>query len=925
VSSSITQSRDAGPATGAEQILAEVLAEVVGVEQVSAEAHFFNDLGADSMVMARFCARVRKRTDLPSVSIKDVYQHPTIKSLATALPDAAPASVESTEQILAEVLAQVVGVEQVSAEAHFFNDLGADSMVMARFCARVRKRTDLPSVSIKDVYQHPTIKSLATALAPPGSVAGKTVAESAPTPPEVATPVSRRQHILCGTLQFLIFLSYSFLAVLIFAYGVEWIADGSGSIGIYLRSVLFGVAYFVGASIFPILAKWVLIGRWKPQQIPIWSLTYIRFWIVKTLVQANPLFLFFRGSPLYVVYLRALGAKIGRNVVIFSQHVPVCTDLLTIGEGTVIRKDSFFNCYRAHTGMIQTGTVTIGKDVLVGETTVLDIETSLGDGAQLGHASSLHTGQAVPDGERWHGSPAERTEVNYQAVETTSCGTLRKVVYTVAQLLKVLALYMPLVIGGAVLLFTAIPWLSALNSSAMGVTDGAFYIDALAGSFVLYFGGLLVALLFVGTVPRVLNLFISPERVYPLYGVHYAAHRTITRLTNHRFFTGLFGDSSYIVHYLRWLGYRLTPVVQTGSNFGNQVKHESPYLASVGSGTVCASELSIANADYSSTSFRVSRARIGARNFLGNLITYPSQSKTGDNCLLGTKVLIPIDGKVRENVGLLGSPSFEIPRTVERDNKFIQMASGDEYPGRLAAKNKYNLATIGLRLLGRWSYVFGLIVVLELVSDLRDLIGDAAAALAAALLILPFTLLHAVLIERASTGFKGLQPTYCSIYQIDFWRVERFFKNTADAQLILNGTPFKSIIWRLLGIRLGKRLYDDGCLFAEKNMVTIGDDVTLNAGTHIQCHTQEDYAFKSDCITIGSGCTIGVGAMVYYGATMGDGAVLAPDSFLMKGEEVPPGARWGGNPAREMRETLPQLQVRQGNNELPAPPRLPVG
>jgi hypothetical protein len=28
--------------------------------------------------------------------------------------------------------------------------------------------------------------------------------------------------------------------------------------------------------------------------------------------------------------------------------------------------------------------------------------------------------------------------------------------------------------------------------------------------------------------------------------------------------------------------------------------------------------------------------------------------------------------------------------------------------------------------------------------------------------------------------------------------------------------------------------------------------------------------------------------------------VLAPDSFLMKGEEIPPHARWGGNPSREM-------------------------
>ena len=111
---------------------------------------------------------------------------------------------------------------------------------------------------------------------------------------------------------------------------------------------------------------------------------------------------------------------------ILSRHVPVCTDLLTIGAGTVIRKDSFFTCYRAHAGLIQTGAVTLGKDVLVSEATVLDIGTSLGDGAQLGHASSLHTGQAVPAGERWHGSPAQRTEVDYRAAGPADCGTLEK-------------------------------------------------------------------------------------------------------------------------------------------------------------------------------------------------------------------------------------------------------------------------------------------------------------------------------------------------------------------------------------------------------------------------------------------------------------------------------------------------------------------
>ena len=74
---------------------------------------------------------------------------------------------------------------------------------------------------------------------------------------------------------------------------------------------------------------------------------YVRFWLVKTLIRANPMVLFV-GSPLYMLYLRALGAKIGRGRRRpLRATCPVCTDLLTIGDGTVIRKDSSFTGYRA--------------------------------------------------------------------------------------------------------------------------------------------------------------------------------------------------------------------------------------------------------------------------------------------------------------------------------------------------------------------------------------------------------------------------------------------------------------------------------------------------------------------------------------------------------------------------------------------------
>jgi len=73
----------------------------------------------------------------------------------------------------------------------------------------------------------------------------------------------------------------------------------------------------------------------------------------------------------------------------------------------------------------------------------------------------------------------------------------------------------------------------------------------------------------------------------------------------------------------------------------------------------------------------------------------------------------------------------------------------------------------------------------------------------------------------------------------------------------------------------------------------------LNQQSIIQCDSQEDGTYKSGRATLGKRCTIGVSAFVHYGVTLGDGASLAADSFLMKGEDVPPRARWGGNPARE--------------------------
>jgi hypothetical protein len=104
-------------------------------------------------------------------------------------------------------------------------------------------------------------------------------------------------------------------------------------------------------------------------------------------------------------------------------------------------------------------------------------------------------------------------------------------------------------------------------------------------------------------------------------------------------------------------------------------------------------------------------------------------------------------------------------------------------------------------------------------------------------------------------------------------------------------------------VRVGKRLFDDGAGIPEKTLVTLGDDVVLNAGAVIQCHSLEDGTFKSDYTVIGSGAVLGVAAFVHYGVTMGEGTILDSDAFLMKGEQTAPFTHWAGNPATETRPT----------------------
>jgi len=241
---------------------------------------------------------------------------------------------------------------------------------------------------------------------------------------------------------------------------------------------------------------------------------------------------------------------------------------------------------------------------------------------------------------------------------------------------------------------------------------------------------------------------------------------------------------------------------------------------------------------------------------------------------------------------LLGSPPFEIPRSVERDSRYDHLRTGETLARGLAAKNRFNLATIGIFLL----------VLIDLAA--LEIFYDVLAHVVMALLLALSPAIAAVyyaLMERCLEALGPPPPPICSIYDPRFWWVERLWKlHPINFLHLFDGTPFKTVLWRLIGVRIGRRVFDDGVYISEPTLTAVGDECVFNQRSIIQCDSQEDGTYKSGRTTLGAGCTLGVRAFVLYDVTMGDGSVLAADSFLMKGEYVPPGAHWGGNPAREL-------------------------
>ena len=158
---------------------------------------------------------------------------------------------------------------------------------------------------------------------------------------------------------------------------------------------------------------------------------YLRFWFVKTLIRSNPLVLF-AGSPLYVVYLRALGARIGRappSSPARCRCAPTCSPSATAPSSARTRPSTATG---PQAGAIQTGPVTPRlRRPRRGEDGARHRHRD-GGRRPAGPRSSLHAGQPCRPASAGTDPPPRRPSVDYRARPPAPLRRLRRFIYSTA-------------------------------------------------------------------------------------------------------------------------------------------------------------------------------------------------------------------------------------------------------------------------------------------------------------------------------------------------------------------------------------------------------------------------------------------------------------------------------------------------------------
>jgi non-ribosomal peptide synthetase-like protein len=791
------------------------------------------------------------------------------------------------EARIAAVWAKVLGLPRVSIDDDFFRDLGGHSLVAAQGVTALRAALGR-TVDVRDAYDFPTIRGLARhlaarpAVAPPAATRGGPTA--APSSRAVFEGLPRGARLGTATLQALsMYFLHGLVAVPLGGLILLTLGVLRGHVS---PSLLVGLAVATALLAWPALlalsvaAKWLVLGRYRPGEHPLWGFYYFRFWLVTTLQGLSGAGAL-AGTPLMPLYFRLMGARVGHRCTL-DTALAAAWDLVTIGDDTSIGADTQLLGYRVEDGKLVLGRVDIGRRCFIGVHSALGLSVRMGDDARLDDQSLLPDGQAIGPGEAWRGSPARPAPVAVPEGAPGPSSRRRRALFAAAHLAL-------LELSGLLLLVPAVLVLGLWGHAflALGIPLGmAALIASVPAVVALY-------CVFLAGLKR-LVLGRAEPGVHPVESVFYLRKWLSDELMKlSRSLLLPVYTTLYLPPWLRLLGARIGARAELSTLW-----YFAPELTCVGEESFCADGSILGGKRLFRGLCEVGVSRVGRRSFVGNSAVLPVGAGLGDGCLLGVQSIPPAgEPRTEDGTEWLGSPAFALrhrPRLGGFDDTVTFRPTRRLYLQRAAVDALRILlpAYLGLAALGGYAAALQ-------VSFAH--LGAAATLALAPLLAIALGLastLAVVAIKKVAMG--TFQPVIKPLWSTYVWLNEMvngvYESVMARAIAPFLGTPFVAPLLRLLGCKIGRHVYVATTHFSEFDLVEVGDHAALNLGAVIQNHLFEDRVMKSSRVTIGPECSVGNMAVVLYDSAMERGAALGPLSLLMKGEALAPGGRRHGIP-----------------------------
>jgi acetyltransferase-like isoleucine patch superfamily enzyme len=186
----------------------------------------------------------------------------------------------------------------------------------------------------------------------------------------------------------------------------------TSALGIVVLSMALVPAYLIFAlALMGLSAGATALLGWRPRpnarmriadlepELADWARYGIISHVVRVLV--GPML---RNTPLWVTYMRANGARIGRRVWVNSLDV---TDhcLLDLGDDVVIGAGAHLSGHTVERGVVLTAPVVLGAGSVVGVNCHVEIDVVTGPGCQIGSLAMVPKGSRLEGGRTYVGVP----------------------------------------------------------------------------------------------------------------------------------------------------------------------------------------------------------------------------------------------------------------------------------------------------------------------------------------------------------------------------------------------------------------------------------------------------------------------------------------------------------------------------------------